>query len=349
MTEDFARRTSLRVEFDGTDITADITPYLISATFTDNEEDLTDDFTMVLQDRDGIWLSAWLADAISAAAASRKIRAWIIRHGWNGDNRDEELPCGEFELDAVDVSCPPMKVTLRSTSLPYAKQIRQTKHSREWENYNLLAIGMEIGLSAGMLVAPPSSGKNPEYQRVEQYDESDIVFFSRLCKEAGISLKATDGMLVMVDQAEYEAKDAIQTIRYGDGSYISFTLGTGERDTQYSACVVAYYNLETGETFAGTAKNADAKNSQVLNHVAAVSSNAEAEELAGNMLRQKNKFELTAKFTFPGNPSLCACMPLTLAGFGAWDGKYIIKKAVHSVSGTGGYTTQVTLRKGLEG
>lgn len=348
MTEDFARRTSLRVTFDGTDITEDITPYLLSASFTDNEEDLTDDFTLTLQDRDGIWLTAWLADAMNAAAASRKIRAWIIRHNWNGDSRDEELPCGEFELDEAGVSGPPMTVTLRSTSLPYAEQIRQTVHSREWENYNLFAIADEIAGSAGMLAVPPSSGKNPEYERVEQYEESDIVFLSRLCKEAGISLKSTDGMLVMVDQAEYEAKDSIKTVRFGDGSYIKFRLSTGERDSQYSSCVVAYYDLESGNIYTGTAKNADAKNEQVLTHVAAVSSNAEAEELAGNMLRQKNKFEKTAQFTFPGNPSLCACMPLTLEGFGAWDGKYIIKKAVHSISGTGGYTTQVTLRKGLE-
>lgn len=344
-----ARRTALRVKFNGTDITEDITPYLISASFTDNEEDLVDDFSLTLQDRDGIWLHAWLEDAISAAAASRKIEAWILRQNWNGDGMDEELPCGEFELDAVDVSCPPLTVTLRATSLPYAEQIRQTVHSREWEKYNLFAIASEVAGNAGMLAVPPGSGKNPEYARVEQFDESDIVFLSRLCKEAGISLKATDNMLVMVDQAEYEAKDAIQTVRYGDGSYIKFRLSTGERDSQYSSCEVVYVDISSGGVYSGVTKNPDAKNSQVLYKTAAVGSNAEAEQLAGAYLRQANKFEKTAQFTFPGNPMLCACMPLALEDFGAWDGKYIIKKAVHSVSSTGGYTTQVTLRKGLEG
>lgn len=36
-----------------------------------------------------------------------------------------------------------------------------------------------------------------------------------------------------------------------------------------------------------------------------------------------------------------------LSGWGAWDGKYIIKQAKHSVSHSG-YTTQITLRRSLE-
>ena len=37
-----------------------------------------------------------------------------------------------------------------------------------------------------------------------------------------------------------------------------------------------------------------------------------------------------------------------LTGWGAWDGKYIVEQAAHSV-GSSGYTTQVKLRKTLEG
>lgn len=65
-----ARRTTAEVVFGGTDITSSIRPYLLSLTYTDNEEDEADDLQIKLQDRDSIWLEKWLNDAVQAAASS---------------------------------------------------------------------------------------------------------------------------------------------------------------------------------------------------------------------------------------------------------------------------------------
>lgn len=71
--------------------------------------------------------------------------------------------------------------------------------------------------------------KDPEYKRVEQYRCSDIDFLSQLCHDAGLSLKCTDGKLVIFDQKEYEGKDSAWTVTKDDKSYIkwSHTLGPG--------------------------------------------------------------------------------------------------------------------------
>jgi phage protein D len=50
------------------------------------------------------------------------------------------------------------------------------------------------------------SGANPKYERVEQLQESDITFLQRLCKNAGISLKATNKRLVLFDEASTKRK-----------------------------------------------------------------------------------------------------------------------------------------------
>jgi len=63
-----ARRASAEVFFAGTNITKSMQKYLISLTYTDNEEDETDDLQIKLHDRDGIWIEKWLNDAIQAAA-----------------------------------------------------------------------------------------------------------------------------------------------------------------------------------------------------------------------------------------------------------------------------------------
>lgn len=66
--KDFARRTKIAVFFDGVDISEDINRYLLSLSYTDNEEDSTDDLTLSLEDADGVWLTEWLNNIISSAA-----------------------------------------------------------------------------------------------------------------------------------------------------------------------------------------------------------------------------------------------------------------------------------------
>ncbi len=66
-----ARRSSIEVLFGGVDITSSVEKYLISLTYTDNEEDATDDLQIKLQDREGVWLTKWLNTAIQAAAEQR--------------------------------------------------------------------------------------------------------------------------------------------------------------------------------------------------------------------------------------------------------------------------------------
>lgn len=345
-----SRRADVKVVFDGCDITKDIMPYFLSLTYTDNEEDECDNLSVELEDREGIWLESWAAEMIEAAAASRKIRAEITRKNWTGKGEDEALDCGEFELDSVTVSGPPSTLSLDAASLPWAEPVRQTVKYKEWEDYYLSGIAAEVAKEAGLGIQW-LSGEDPHFEREEQFGKSDIVFLSELCHENGLSLKVTDGKIVVFDQPAFEAAAPVRTIRRGDRSYTSYSLDTGEAETQYSACHVSYVHPEKG-LIEATFENPDAKgskNGQVLQKLKQVNSAADAETAAKSFLRLANKFEMTASFAMPGDPSLCAGMTVKLEGFGAWDGKYMIRQASHTVSGKGGYTTSIKLRMVLNG
>lgn len=343
-----ARRTVAEIAFDGVDITRSIRPYLLSVSYTDNEEDETDDLQITLQDRGRIWTEQWLMDAIEAAAAEKlSIEAVLLRENQHSNGKDVLLPFGTFELDTVEASGPPNKITIKATSLPFHAAIRQTKKSKAWEGYTLSGIANEMAANSGMICMYESS-VNPYYARVEQIRTSDIALLRRLCHEAGISLKATNKILVLFDQAEYEAKDEILTIRRGDGSYTRYQIGTGTADTQYASCRVRYENPAKGQCITGIATDDKVKNGQQLEVAARVASPGEAKTLAEKMLRLHNKFAKTASFTMVGNPALVAGVTVRLRGFGGWDCKYIISQAVHTVDGSG-YTTRVRLRSVLEG
>ena len=353
---DLARRTAVKITFDGTNISKSIQLYLKSLTYTDNEADQADDLQIQLHDRDSIWMEQWLIEAINAASSAKlTINADILLENWLGDGKDIVLPCGGFELDNVGLSGPPATITIKSTSLPFSESVRQTKKNNAWENTYLSAIANELAGTNGMSCMYESA-HDPFYKRVEQIDASDIDFLYRLCHDAGISLKATSRILVFFDQAAYEAKSPVITIQKGKvgrfSKYTKYKMDMGAADSQYSSCRVSYVDPASGKCIEATAKiedyNTSAKNNQQLEIKAKVSSTDEAKTLAEKHLRLHNKYAKSAAFTLPGNPSLVAGVTVKLKDWGAFDGKYIITQAAHTV-GESGYTTQIKIRRVLEG
>ena len=332
-----ARRADLLVFVDGIDISTTAGGYIKSLSYTDNETDETDDLQIVMDDKDGEWL-AWLEDTKGA-----DIRATILQR----DGGVGVLDCGIFQLDKVGYKEPPAVVTMKGTSLPHTSSIRQETRTKAWENISLSAISNEIAGKRG-LVCMFESSYDPFYTRREQIETSDIIFLQRLCKDAGISLKATDKILVLFQQKNYEAKGAVYTIRRGGKDIISAGFGTETKDTTYARCRVSYTDPQTGETIEATFAAPGATGNQTLVVNEKVSNTGEALEVAQARLREKNKDENKANFTLLGNVSLVAGVTVDVEGYGMFNGKYIIEKAAHSVSGSG-FTVKLTLRKCLEG
>lgn len=92
---DEARRVELAVIIDGTDVSKDFSNYLLSATYTDNEEDKADDLQITLEDTSGIWLNEWLETQLKGMEAS----VTIVQKNWESDGKDKVLDCGVFEID----------------------------------------------------------------------------------------------------------------------------------------------------------------------------------------------------------------------------------------------------------
>ncbi|MCL2488626.1 MAG: peptidoglycan-binding protein, partial [Oscillospiraceae bacterium] len=173
------------------------------------------------------------------------IQTKFIRENWRGDGKDEVLDCGQFELDAVTVEGPPDVINIKATSLPYGTQIRQTEKNRAWESVSLSEIAGEIARGGGM-TCMYESAFNPFYDRQEQIKTSDIKFLSGLCRRAGLSLKVTNNIIVIFEQAAFEKKPPVFHIQKGDGSYSRYKLDTRETGTRYDSCLVSYTDPANG-------------------------------------------------------------------------------------------------------
>ena len=61
------RRTDIIIKLNGTDISEDVNKYLLSFSYTDEEEDKSDDLSITIDDREGIWLRSWLNSKVKSS------------------------------------------------------------------------------------------------------------------------------------------------------------------------------------------------------------------------------------------------------------------------------------------
>lgn len=434
-----ARRTAVKLYFKGKDISKELSKYLLSLSFTDKEEDETDDISISLDDREGKWIKDWLntnktanktvtetkkgdikvgnivqfkggpvyissmaaeptvkreaskckctiinsnahpyylisqdgkkvygwvnasdveGDTVTttkttAAATEKKafkgtqIHALVIQKNPYSNGKDKVLDCGVFEIDSVNYTGPPDKLTIKATSIPYKAKLRQTLYNRTWENTTLKNIATKIAKRSSMKIMYLSNS-NPVYKRKEQINMTDIAFLRKMCKKAGISLKVTSKTIVLFDAADFEKKTEVKKLKKGKGNIISYSFSTKTADASYSSCHVKYTNPNTKKkieyTYTPPNANSDGQKLEVKQKVNSIE---EAKELARKSLRAKNKGETTAEFTLVGDVDLVAGATVRVYGYGEFNGKYIIEQATHNV--TGGYKTQIKLRSCLEG
>lgn len=353
-----ARQSKVQIAFEGVDISSDVNQDLISMRYTDSEEDEADDLQLTLHDRASRWMNAWLDDVLieqlNTDASGKKtkglaIKASIICENWTAPGKTLKLDCGQFALDNISASGPPHAIVIKASALPDKNGIRATKRSKSWENYRLSGVGKEISGRAGLGFIF-DSGYDPSFPHKEQNDQTDIAFLKRLCNDAGCSLKISHGKVIIFDQSKYENHPQVAEIIKNDGSYSRYDLRSSQSDVAYTNCIVRYIVPSSGKLIAGEAFNEkykpDGDNRALVVTGHKVTSAAAAKVLAEKLLRLKNKFEKTGRFTMVGNPSLLASEVLQLSGWGAFNGRYVIKRTVHDVSASG-YKTDVELRNVL--
>lgn len=291
------------------------------------------------------------AETVQAAGVQsvkqRLVSAFMVQKNWDGMGRDASLNIGTFEIDGVEMSGPPDKITIKSTSIPYTSTLRMERKSKAWENYTLKGIAEEMALNCGLQLMYESP-YNPVYKRKEQMQMSDIRFLQGLCHAEGMALKITLLTIVIYDAAEYDSKPVIKTFKKGDENILSYKLGTSLTDTAYTSCHVSYTDPETKATieYTYTPDNA-AGTGLVLEVNEKVRSTEEAILLAQKRLREKNTQEYTASLKIVGDVSMVAGVTVNLLGFQQFDRKYKVTQAKHNL--LHGYTVDLSLKQVLEG
>lgn len=316
------------------DVSESLAPDLLSFSYDDKESGEADEITITLKDETGKWAATWKPDG------GEHVRAFILQG--NVDKVEKTLPCGKFYVDELSTSGSPRTFQIKAVSIPLDKPCRKKIKSRAWEKKSLKEIAQEIAAESKLTLFWDSES-NPRNDRTDQKRETDLKFLSRLCEEAGLSIKVTDSKLVIFDQSVYEKKKPIMTLELGKSNILSWNFSSSQSDT-YKSCTIKYYDVKADRTnkYTYVDPNAD-DNDQEYTIKVRVNSLDEAKRIAQKKLRTLNARKLTGSMTVVGNVLLSAGSVIECKGFGSFDGKFIIGKASHSIQS--GYTTAIELRR----
>lgn len=334
------RRATATIIIQGKDVTTDVTPHLLSLSYTDKADDELDDLTLTLEDREHLWQGDWLPKPGETLSA-------IIRAQGFPCGERSELDCGNFEVDEVTLDTTADGgdvVSVKATPAVARSSLMLERKTRAWADISLARIAADIFNAAGLDLLY----KAPEliFGRVEQRQESDLAFMQRVTKEQGLRLALKKDRAVIYSG---QTADALEPLEVKRGEFaLSSASFKRTLDAVYTQCVLGYTDADssasTDESFKPELPPTSGK-TLTLNQ--RIENPAQAERVAKAELRAKNCQEMTCRIDCMGDTRLLAGSTLRLTGWGGFDGTYVISQASHSLSRES-YRTSVELVKALE-
>ena len=349
------RQPTLRLSYEGTEITEDIREFIIDASLTDNLEGKADDLSIVIENRDLRWLDTWLpgeGDRVSFQL---------------GYAPDDLTPGIEFEVDEPEWTGQPDILRLGGVAVPVTASLRELR-SVAYEETTLAEIAQQIASRHGLTLV----GDVPSirFKRVSQKEQPDLSFLRKLAADYGVvfkvesasrlvffrveSLELTDPVVAIARAPSPEANTVAEATQSQKLLYPSNYRLKRKAAGTYKAASIRYQDAESGD-FIEYVVDADGNevpqpdegeegtigSESTLRIRERVESVEQARIRAIEALKRANRARVTLSMTLEGETLLAAGTTFTLIGWKRLDEKYLLEKVVHRLSRSQGYRCSI--------
>ncbi|WP_275447123.1 contractile injection system protein, VgrG/Pvc8 family, partial [Pseudomonas protegens] len=168
-----------RIVADGKNITALINDRLLTLRTSDKPGMESDEFELRIDDRDG---------AVALPSRGASIEVFM---GYAGQSLTR---LGRYTVDEVVVTGPPDSIEIRGKASDMRGSGKTTR-SGSWEDVPLQQIARDVATRNGWQPVCTVTTKVP---RVDQLNESDFNFITRLAKQYDCTAKVADGKLLVL-------------------------------------------------------------------------------------------------------------------------------------------------------
>ena len=296
-----------------------------SFTWTDCASGEADTISLTLDNKGLKWIKGgWFPHSSDFIKMSIRVTHWR----YQSDNR--LVYCGKFAVDTFDASGFPGTVDIQGISIPIHTSFNVTERNKTYKKTSIRSVLSEIASRADIKLV--FSADNHKISEISQEGRTDMDFAFSLCGDYDLSMKVYNGKLVVYDQTVYEKKKKSFTLDISDLGESDAYRFSRRVSKAYDGVKLQYENKD-GKKVTYRYVVPGKKGKRLLYLSMSADSHADAERIAKAKLAQNLRQTITATFKVMGDPKYQACKVFELTGFGKFNGRYFIDKAIHSKSG----------------
>ncbi len=253
---------------------------------------------------------------------------------------------GQFVIDSVKIAGPAHRLTLEAKAAPFTAAGGfsgvQTRNTRSFDEITLGDLVATIAGEHGLAPAISPELASKELLHIDQTNESDINFLTRLARQFQAVCKPTFGRLVFAKRGEGKSVSGLALPSVSlDPTQVTSWSGTLGKRTAFAKVETTHHDPETGETVTHEVSGSEDSGGEVYQHPTPFATADEALSAAASMLDQFQRGASEVSLTLPGNPNLFAEATITLAGFHPrLDGPWLVKRVEHRIDE--GYTSSLS-------
>ncbi|WP_288460608.1 phage late control D family protein [uncultured Enterobacter sp.] len=211
------------LKLDNDDITQDFSDRLISLTMTDNRGFEADQLDIELDDTDG---------QIAMPPRGATLTLWL---GWKGAALIKK---GTFTVDEIEHRGGPDTLTIRGRSADFRGTLN-SRREQSWHDTTLGQIVETIAARNKLMASVADTLKAVAVPHIDQSQESDAVFLSRLADRNGASVSVKAGKLLFLKAGSGKTASGKpipqMTLERGDGDRHQFAIADREAYTGVTA------------------------------------------------------------------------------------------------------------------
>ena len=309
---------------DRQDITDAIKDRLISLSVTDESGVQSDTLELRIDDRD-------CSIRLPRTGAELSLQLGYRHH--------KLTTIGVFTVDELNIEGPPNVLVIRARAADFRQSLKEQK-TRSWENHTLENIIRTIATEHQLNPVIAETLKSKTIQHIDQTEESDLHFLTRLAKEYDAISTVKEGRLIFVPKGQgltITGKETpLMKLKPEQISRYRFTLADRGK---YAAVIAHWHNKNTGQRVPVRIGRSEGKPVSTLR---GLKPDAESAKVAAQAkLESLQRGTITGSISLAGAPSLRAEGRLTLSGFREGiDGLWVINQVTHKLD-AGGFKTSL--------
>ena len=321
------------VLYNNKNITADISKHMLSLTYNDKTEGESDEIEIEVEDVDLKWQNSWYPEK------GAKLTVTI-----------ENLKCGVFEIDEIQLSGPPDVVTIRGMATGIVNSLR-TKKSDAHESKTLKQIAEKVASKNNLTI----QGEIPEitFGRITQNKETDLAFLKRISQEYGVLFAVRENIITFTSIYDVEKRNTSFSVdKSGISSYSLKDKADGmiknasvkSKSAKKNEPITANLDFEKYKQEQGYSSDTPVNRDEGVTHTKAENKQqAEAKAKAIMHLSAGNQME--GNIEMQGTTLAIAGNNFQLTGLGKLSGKYHIKSSSHKIDKSSGYTVGLEIKR----